>query len=97
MFGVTKGDKGRRHRTLPRQFLRRPRENEKRFAAWFFLNVDIAPAHRLANPGAECFRNCLFRSETRSQMARWKFHRHGIRDFAIGKYTMEEFFAKTLN
>src|SRR5207247_9458821 len=85
------------NRTVHCAFMRHPRKIETRFAAWLLLHVDIAPAHRLAYPGAECFRNCFFRGETRSQVARGKFHRHGIRDFAIGKYTMEEFFAKTLN
>src|SRR5438067_6335745 len=97
MFGVTKSHEGRRHRALRREFLCWPRENEKRFAAWFFLNVDISPAHRRANSGSQSFRNCFFRGETRSQVARGKFHPHGIRDFALGKSPSESLFAKTLH
>jgi len=55
MLGMAESDEGGSYAALCGKLLRWPRENEKRLATWFFLNVDIAPAHRLANPGAECF------------------------------------------
>src|SRR6266478_5607579 len=96
MFGVAKGDESRSDAALCREFLRWSREDQKRFAAWFFFDVDVAPAHCLPNAGAECFRHRFLRRKTGSQMARWKFHRHGISNFALSKYTMKEFFAETL-
>lgn len=76
MLGVAEGDESRSDAAVCREFLRRSRKDEKRLAARFFLNVDVAPAHGLANSGAECFGNRFFRGKTRGEMARWKFHRH---------------------
>src|SRR4030095_7064723 len=88
MFGMAESNESRRDTTLCCELLRRPGKDEKRFAAGFFADVDVAPAHGFADSGAECFRNSFLRCETRSQMACREFHRHRIFDFTIGKDTM---------
>jgi hypothetical protein len=61
----------------------RSRKNQKWFAAFFSTNVDVAPAHCLAYPGAERFGSRLLTGESRSQMTLRKFHRHRIFNFTI--------------
>ena len=55
MFSMTEGHESGSHTARDREFLRRAGKDEKRFAARFFADVDVAPAHGLSNAGAECF------------------------------------------
>ena len=97
MLSVTKCDKRRSNAALCGKLLRWPRKNEKWFAAWFFANVEIAPAHGFADSGAEGFRNSFFRREARRQMARREFHRHRIFDFTVGENTVEKSISETID
>jgi hypothetical protein len=97
MLGVAERNERRTHTALRGKFLRRPAKDEKRFATWLFANIDVAPAHCFADSGPECFRNSFFRCEARSQMARWKFHRYGIRDLAVCENTMKKSITKPIN
>jgi hypothetical protein len=97
MFGVAESDESRSYAAFRSKCLRRPRKDEKRFAAFFFSNVDVAPAHGLADPGAERFCHRFFSSETSSQMARRKFHRHRIFNFTLGKNAMQKTISKSVN
>jgi hypothetical protein len=94
---MTECDKGRRDATLCSKLLRWPRKNQIWLTARLFANIDIPPTHRFANACAERFRHSLFRRETRSQMARWKFHRHRILNFAIGKNAMQKAISEPIN
>src|SRR4030081_2540029 len=78
------------------EFFGAPGEDEKRFATWFLVHVDVAPPHRFADTGAECFRNGFLGGEPRGQMSRGKFHRHRVFDFATGKDAMEKFLAEAV-
>src|SRR5207249_6306013 len=49
----------------------------------FFPDVDVAPTHRFAYPGAERFCHGFLAGKARSQMSFRKFHRHRIFDLAI--------------
>src|ERR1051325_6077252 len=60
ILGMTECDQGRSDAARCRQFLSRPGKDEKRFAAIFFADVDVAPAHRLTDPGAERFGHRFF-------------------------------------
>src|SRR5437763_4806990 len=55
MFGMAKSDQCRSYAAFCHKCFGRPRKNEKRLTAFLFLNVDVAPAHCLANAGAERF------------------------------------------
>src|SRR5262249_14511830 len=71
-------------------------ENQKWFAAFFFVYIDVAPAHGFSNSSTECFRYCFFRGKTRREMARRKFHRLAIGNFALGENPLHEPFTKTI-
>src|SRR5207248_18943 len=60
------------------------------------MHVDIAPAHCFADASAECFRDRFFRREPGREMARWKFHRDAISNFALGENPLHETFARTI-
>lgn len=97
MIGVAERDECGGYAAFCGQFLGWSGEDEKRFAARFFLDVDVAPAHRFANAGAERFGDGFFSCKPRSQMASGKFHRHRILNFAIGENAMKKAFAKTID
>lgn len=63
----------------------------------FFLDVDVAPTHGFADPGAERFCYRFLAGETRSQMALREFHRHRIFDFTICENAMQETISETLH
>ena len=96
MFGMAQGNQRRRHATFCCQFLRRSGKDEEWLAAFLFADVDVPPAHRLADAGAKCFRDRFLARKSRRQMARWKFHRHRIFNFAVGKNAAPKFFAKAI-
>jgi len=60
------------------------------------MHIDLLPAHRFSDPGAECFRDGFFRREARRKMARRKFHRLRILDFARREHAVEKTFAETI-
>src|SRR5438105_2261391 len=97
MFSVAQRNEGRSDTALRRKFLRRTREDEKWLAAWFFSNVDVAPAHGLANAGTECLGDSFFRGKTRGEMARGKFHRHRIFNLTIGKDAAQKPIAEAIH
>src|SRR6202162_4296468 len=90
MLGVAEGDERGNYATLVREFLRGSGKDQKRFAVWFFSNVDVAPTHCFADAGPESFRNRFFRRKPRGQMTRGKFHRHGIFNFAVSEDGMKK-------
>src|SRR6478736_5025607 len=45
MLGMAERDQSRSYAAFPGELLRGPRKDKKRFAALFFSNVDVAPAH----------------------------------------------------
>src|SRR5437660_1164768 len=96
MLGVTQTDPGGFHRTLFRERLGPTVYYQKRFAAFFLVHVDIAPAHYFANASPECFRDRFLRREPGREMARWKFHREAISNLALGENPLHETFAKTI-
>src|SRR6266404_3837410 len=96
MFGMAQGNQRRRHATFCCQFLRRSGKDEEWLAAFLFADVDVPPAHRLADAGAKCFGDSFLARKPRRQMARWKFHRHRIFNFAIGKNSPQKFLAETI-
>src|SRR2546430_1263365 len=49
MFGVAERDQRGSDAAFGGELLCRSRENEKRFAAFLFSDVDVAPAHRFSN------------------------------------------------
>ncbi len=59
------------------------------------MDIDVAPAHRFADAGAERLRDRLFRGEARSEMARGKFHRLAISDLALREDAVEEALTET--
>ena len=71
-------------------------KDEERFAGLFFVHVDITPPHRFSDPGPECFRDRFLRREASREMARWKFHRDAICDFAFGKDAFHETIAESI-
>src|SRR5262249_23186476 len=83
IFSVAEGDKCRRDASFCRISFGRPCKNQERFAALSFAYIDVAPAHRFADPSAEGFCHRLFASETRSEMSFREFHRHRILDFTV--------------
>src|SRR6185312_1380285 len=90
MVGVTESDQRVAHAARFCQIFGRSRENEKRFATWLLLNVDISPAHGFADTGAKGLRNRLFGRKSRCQMSSRKFHRHGVGDFPFGEDAAKE-------
>ena len=97
MLGVTKRDE-RGSDTAPcRQLFGRSRKNQKRFATLFFPDVDVAPAHRFAYPGAERFCHCFLACESRSQVARRIFHRHRIFNLTIRKHPLQKTISKAID
>ncbi len=76
--------------------LRTAFEDHERLSTCVAVHIDIAPAHRLANAGPEGFRDGFLGREARGEMARRKFHRLAIGDFAGSEDPMQEAFAKTL-
>src|SRR5579884_3938355 len=96
VLGVAQSNKRSGNTTLRGKLFRWPGKNNKWFAARFFLNVDVAPAHRFADARAERLGNRLFRRKARSEMARRKFHGHRVCDLAFGKDALEKTIAKTL-
>jgi hypothetical protein len=97
MISVAEGDERGSHAAFRGQFLRGAGKHKEWFSIWFFADVDVAPAHRFADAGAECFGDGFFPSETRGQMARRKFHRHRILNFAIGENAMKKAFAEAVD
>src|SRR4030095_12884556 len=90
IVGVTENDQRRSYAPFCCKSFGRSRKNQKGFAALFFANIDVAPAHRFAYPGAERFCHCLFARETCSQMALREFHRHRIFNLTICEHAMQE-------
>jgi hypothetical protein len=97
MFGMAESDERRSYASLCRKCFRGPRENEKRFAALFFSDVDVAPTHCLANACAERFCNRFLSRKTRSKMARGEFHRHGIFNLTIRKNAVQKTVSESVN
>jgi hypothetical protein len=97
MFGVAQSDQRRSYTALPRELLRRSRKYEIRLAAFFFLDVDVAPAYCFADACAECFCHRFLSRKTRSQMARREFHRHGILNLTIRKNAMQKAVPESVN
>jgi hypothetical protein len=96
IIGVAEGDECGRYAAFPGQFLRGAGKDKKWFSTWFFADVDVTPAHRFADAGAECFGYRFLSGEARGQMSRRKFHRHGIFDFLVGENAMKKAFAETI-
>src|SRR6266567_1141447 len=96
MFVMAESNKGRSYAAFCGKLLRWSRKYEKRFAAGLFANIDVAPAHRFADAGAECFRNGLLRRKPRSQVARWAFHRHRLFNLALGENAMKKSIPNTV-
>src|SRR5438132_8975509 len=96
MIGVAQGNQRRRYAPLRGQLLRGSGENQERFAAFLLENVDVTPTHLLPDSSAKRFRDCFLSRKSRSQMARRKFHRHRIFNFALGKNAAEKFFAEAI-
>src|SRR6266540_2881936 len=97
MFGMAESDESRSNATFCSELLRGPGKYEKRFAALFFSDVNVAPTHRLADPCAERFRHRFLSGETRSQMARREFHRHGVFNLAVGENPMQKTLSETID
>ncbi len=97
MLGMTKRNECGSDSASSREFVGRSGENEKWFAARLFLDVDVAPTDCFADAGAECLGNSLFCRETRSQMTRREFHRHGVLNLAVGENTLEKTIAKSID
>src|SRR5438876_9060487 len=55
MFGMAESDESRSYAAFRSELLRGTGKDEKRLAALFFANVDVAPAHCFANAGAKRF------------------------------------------
>src|SRR5437763_14305305 len=96
MLGMTQTDPGGFHRALFSEGLGSFMKDQERLAAFFFVHVDIAPAHCFADASAECFRDRFFRREPGREMARWKFHREAISKLALGETPLHETLAKTI-
>jgi hypothetical protein len=97
MFGVAERDQCRSYASLCGKCFGRSRKSQKWFPAFFFANVDVAPAHCLANACAERFCHRFLSGETRSQMARREFHRHGIFNLTIRKHAVKKAISKSVN
>src|SRR5262245_48101695 len=97
MLGMAKRDERSGDAASRSEFFGRPGENKEWFTARLFLDVDVTPSHRFADSGAECFRNSLFRRETRSQVTGREFHRHRVFNLAIGKNAMKKTVAESVN
>jgi hypothetical protein len=92
---VTEADPDGTNISVVRQISRTAAEHDERLAAWFFVHIDIAPAHCFTDAGPESFRYSLFRGKTRRKMARRIFHRLAVGDLACGKNAMEKTLTKT--
>ena len=97
MFGVTESNQRRSHAPPCGKCFGWTRQDKERFAALFSSDIDVAPTHRLANPGAERLCHSFFPSKTRGQMALREFHRHGIFDLAGGENAMQETISEPLH
>src|SRR5206468_11278082 len=97
MFGVTESDQRGGNAALYGKLLRGSRKNQKRLATLFFSNVDVAPAHRFAYPGAERLCHCFLPGEARSQVARRIFHRHRIFNLTIRKHSVQKTISKAID
>ncbi len=97
MLSMTECDKRGSDAALCSKLLRRSRKNQKRLTARSFSDIDVAPTHRFADASAKRFRNSFLCRETHSQMSRWKFHRHRILNFTVGKNTMEKSIAEPID
>src|SRR5215469_5836778 len=97
MLSVTECDQRRGDAPLCSKLQRWTAQNQKWFAARFFLDVDVAPTHRLADASPECLRNSLFCRETRSQMTSRELHRHGVFNLAVCKNASEKTIAKSID
>src|SRR5437764_7284077 len=96
MLGMTQTDPGGFHRALFSEGLGSFVKDQERLAAYFFVHVDIAPAHCFADASAECFRYRFLGREPGRKMARGKFHRHAVGDFALGKNAFHKTFAEPI-
>src|SRR5437773_1815364 len=96
MLGMTQTDPGGFHHTLLGEGVGSAVKDQEWLTAFFLMHVDIAPAHRFSNAGAKCFGHCFLGRESGRKMARWKFHRLAISDFAIGKNPFHETFAEPI-
>src|SRR5207245_10360431 len=97
MLGMAESNQGRSDAALCSKLLRWSGTDKKRLAAVFFPTVDVAPAHCFANTSAERFCHCLLASETRSQMARREFPRHGVFNLAVCENAMQETVSETID
>src|SRR5947208_14341070 len=96
MLGMTQTDPGGFHHTLLGEGVGCAVKDQEWLTAFFLMHVDIAPAHRFSNAGAKCFGHCFLGRESGRKMARGKFHRHAVSNFALGKNPFHETFAKTI-
>src|SRR5438874_12518750 len=96
MLGMTQTDPGGFHQTLLGEGVGSAVKDQERLTAFFLMHVDIAPAHRFSNAGAKCFGHCFLGRESGRKMARGKFHRYAVSNFALGKNPLHETFAKTI-
>jgi hypothetical protein len=61
------------------------------------MHIDVTPAHGFSNASTECFRHRFFCREPRCEMARRKFHRLAIDNFALGENPVHKTFTKAID
>jgi hypothetical protein len=97
MLSMTECDQGRSYAALLSKIFGWSGEDKEWFAALFFPDVDIPPAHCFADTGAERFCHRFLSGEARSQMPLWEFHRHRVFDFAIRENAMQKTISESIN
>lgn len=96
VISVAEADPDGGNAALGSELLRSAFEDHERLPACVSMHIDVAPAHRLPNAGAECFRDCFLGRKARGKMPRRELHRLAIRDLARREHAMEEAFAEAL-
>src|SRR5436305_12654559 len=96
IIGVTQSDPAGFHATALGQNIGAAVQNQKRFAALFLVHIDVTPAHGFSDASTECFRYCFLCGEPRREMARRKFHRPAIANFAFSENPFDEPFTKAI-
>ncbi len=97
VFGMAETDPDVGHFTFVSHLLRAAAQDDEWLAAFSLLHVEIAPPHRLSDPGPEGFRKRFLGRKARREMARGKFHRVGISDLALGEDAVQKTVAETLD